>query len=49
MVFGNYGDRVAELREDFEAATREAELLFDGLVAVGDAAYGECLGSPPRG
>ena len=49
VVLGDYGDRVAELREDFEAAARDAELPLDGLITVGDAAYGEHLGFPPRG
>jgi hypothetical protein len=48
VVLGKYGDGVAELRKDFEAAARETELLFDGLVAVGDAAGGEYLWLPAR-
>src|SRR5918995_1091226 len=49
VVLGDYSDGVTKLREDFEAAARDAELLLDGLVTVGDAAYGEHLGFPPRG
>ena len=46
VVFGNDGNGVAEMSEDFEAAPGDLELSLDGLVRVGDAAADEGFGLP---